>query len=166
MYKLKEAKPTDSLLIQKLAQEIFPHTYKEIITQEQIDYMMDMMYTPSLLEEKIETQSERFFIGYKEDTPFGYLSFEKKDSNYFYIQKIYVLPQFQGAKCGTFLFEEAKKIIKKECPSPIRIGLNMNKENEKALSFYKKRGMKIAGTRVHPIGHDFFMDDYILEIEI
>ena len=166
MYKLKEAKPTDSLLIQKLAQEIFPHTYKEIITQEQIDYMMDMMYTPSLLEEKIETQSERFFIGYKEDTPFGYLSFEKKESNYFYIQKIYVRPQFQGAKCGTYLFEEAKKTIKKECSGPIRIGLNMNKENEKALSFYKKRGMKIAGTRVHPIGHDFFMDDYILEIEI
>lgn len=166
MYKIKEATPKDSLLIQKLAQEIFPHTYRHLLTQEQIDYMMEMMYTPSLLEEKIKTQSERFFIGYKEETPFGYLSFEIKDSNYFYIQKIYILPQFQGAKCGTFLFEEAKSIFKNECPGPLRVGLNMNKENEKALNFYKKQGMKIVGTRVHPIGHNFFMDDYILEIEV
>ena len=42
----------------------------------------------------------------------------------------------------------------------------MNKENERALRFYEKQGMKIVGTRKQPIGHDFFMDDYILEIEL
>ncbi len=166
MYTLKEAQPSDSQLIKELAKQVFPYTYQELLTQDQIDYMMKMMYTPTLLQEKIKTQSERFFIAYKRNEPCGYLSFEKKEPNYFYIQKIYILPQFQGAKCGSFLFQEALHLFKSMCSSPLRVGLNMNKENERALRFYEKQGMKIVGTRKQPIGHDFFMDDYILEIEL
>ncbi|MBR2363886.1 MAG: hypothetical protein IKA79_01680, partial [Lentisphaeria bacterium] len=38
--------------VQLLAQQIWPETYKEILTEEQISYMMEMMYSSSVLEKE------------------------------------------------------------------------------------------------------------------
>mgnify|MGYP000846734198 FL=1 len=165
MYQLKKAAITDVELIQTMAQEVFPYTYKNMLTEKQIKYMMEMMYSNEVLQKKIKTQSESYYIASKENTPCGYLSFERLESDYFYIQKIYILPKYQGAQCGSFLFKSAMEIFRNECNSTFKVGLNMNKDNVNALKFYQKQGMNIIGSRKHPIGNGYYMDDYILEIE-
>ena len=40
MFTIRKATTADCALIQKLAQQIFPVTYKDILTPEQTDYMM------------------------------------------------------------------------------------------------------------------------------
>ena len=43
MFEIRKATKDDCPQIRQLAEQIFPATYKEIISQEQIDFMMDWM---------------------------------------------------------------------------------------------------------------------------
>ena len=44
MFVIKQATTADIPLINKLAWNVFPETYKNILSHEQIEYMMDWMY--------------------------------------------------------------------------------------------------------------------------
>ena len=46
MTDIRKATTEDIKLINELAWIAFPATYKDILTKEQIDYMMDWMYSP------------------------------------------------------------------------------------------------------------------------
>ena len=41
MFTIRKATVADCELIHKMAKEVFPATYKEILSPEQLDYMMD-----------------------------------------------------------------------------------------------------------------------------
>ena len=43
--------------------------------------------------------------------------------------------------------------------------LNVNRNN-KALKFYEHMGMRIVRERDFPIGNGYYMNDYIMELEI
>ena len=45
MFTIRKADTADCQLINKLAWQVFPETYKDILTPAQIDYMMDWMYS-------------------------------------------------------------------------------------------------------------------------
>lgn len=49
MIKIRTATVSDIPLIQEMAAQVFPATYKDIITPGQCDYMMDMMYSSASL---------------------------------------------------------------------------------------------------------------------
>lgn len=49
MLTIRRAVETDCGLIRSLADEVFPATYREIITSSQMDYMMKWMYAPEVL---------------------------------------------------------------------------------------------------------------------
>ena len=49
MFTIRKATSADCGLIHKLAWQIFPETYKEILSKEQIEYMMEWMYSFCLL---------------------------------------------------------------------------------------------------------------------
>ena len=82
-----------------------------------------------------------------------------------HLQKIYVLPYYQGAHCGSFLFREAIKYIKKVHPGPCLMELNVNRNN-KALQFYEHMGMRKLREGDFPIGNGYYMNDYIMGLEI
>ena len=44
MFKIRKATLEDIEMINRLAWIVFPHTYKEILSPEQMEYMMDWMY--------------------------------------------------------------------------------------------------------------------------
>ena len=45
--------------------EVFPATYKEILSPEQLDYMMDWMYAPDNMRKQMEEEGHVYFIAYK-----------------------------------------------------------------------------------------------------
>ena len=49
MFTIRKADTADIGLINKLAWQVFPATYKDILTKEQSDYMMEWMYSPESL---------------------------------------------------------------------------------------------------------------------
>ena len=102
---------------------------------------------------------------YDEMTPAGYLSIQPEGEHVFHLQKIYVLPSFQGMKLGKLLFEQAIRAIKELHPLPCQMRLNVNRQN-KALTFYQKMGMTKVDEGDFPIGHGFYMNDYIMGLDI
>lgn len=165
MFTIRKAKLDDCGLINKMAGEVFPATYKEILSPGQLEYMMDWMYSPDNIRKQMEEEGHVYFIAYKECTPCGYVSVQQQEENIFHLQKIYVLPYFQGAHCGSFLFREAVKYIKEVHPEPCLMELNVNRNN-KALLFYERMGMRKLREGDFPIGNGYYMNDYIMGLDI
>lgn len=107
MFTIRKATSADCGLIQKLAWQIFPETYKEILSKEQIEYMMEWMYSLESIRQQMEEEGHVYLIACEECEAAGYVSVQQQGKDLFHLQKIYVLPYYQGAHCGSFLFREA-----------------------------------------------------------
>lgn len=165
MFTIKKATTADCTLIQKLAQQIFPVTYQDILTPEQTDYMMEWMYAPDNIRRQMEEEGHVYFLAYEECEAAGYVSVQQQGEDLFHLQKIYVLPYYQGAHCGSFLFREAIRYIKEVHSGPCLMELNVNRNN-KALHFYEHMGMRKLREGDFPIGNGYYMNDYIMGMEI
>ena len=149
--------------IQNLALVTFPATYSSIISAEQIDFMMDMMYSETVLRRELEG-GVTFLMLLADETPAGFVSFGKQDNEgLFHLHKIYLLPDFQGLGYGREMFLKAEQEMRAQGAKAFE--LNVNRHN-KALDFYKKMGMSIDRSGDFDIGGGFYMNDYIMRKEL
>ena len=165
MFTIRKATTEDCALIRKLAWQVFPETYKDILAPAQIDYMMEWMYSEENIRKQMEEEGHVYLLAYEECDAAGYVSVQPEGEGLFHLQKIYVLPYYQGAHCGSFLFREAIKYIKAVHPAPCTMELNVNRHN-KALHFYEHMGMRKVREGDFPIGNGYYMNDYIMGIDI
>ena len=90
---------------------------------------------------------------------------QQEGENTFHLQKLYVLPSHQGIRLGQLLFDQAIAAIKERHPSPCQMRLNVNRHN-KALTFYQKMGMAKVDEGDFVIGNGYYMNDYIMGMDI
>ena len=165
MFVIKQATTPDIPLINKLAWNVFPETYKNILSHEQIEYMMDWMYSIENLHKQMEEEGHIYYIAYEECEAAGYVSIRQEDTDLFHLEKIYVIPYYQKYHLGKQLFQQAIKGIKEIHPAPCRMELNVNRNNP-ALGFYEHMGMKKVREGDFPIGNGYYMNDYIMGLDI
>ena len=165
MLDIRKATTADISTIQKLASEAFPHTYREILSSEQIGYMMDWMYSSESLLRQMEEERHTYFLAYHGGIPVGYLSIQPEGDGIFHLQKLYLLPACQGMGWGRQLFFHAVGVIKALHPAPCRMLLNVNRRNE-ALHFYQKMGMTKVTEGDFAIGSGFYMNDFIMGLDL
>ena len=165
MITTRKATTADISLINELATEAFPYTYREILTPEQIDYMMDWMYSPESLRRQMEEEGHHYYLIYKDGQAAGYVSIQQEGDDLFHLQKIYVLPAFWKDGLGRRLFEVAVNAIRDLHPTPCRMELNVNRHNP-ARGFYEHMGMQKVHEGDFPIGNGFYMNDYIMGMDI
>ena len=147
----------------ELALQIFPVTYQEIVEPEQIDYMMDLFYTPENLRKQYES-GQTFLIIYTEGKPSGYASYTPLNENGEYkLNKIYVDTRQQGKGLGKNLINEVISLVGNAGGKSLQ--LNVNRFN-KAVGFYKSMGFVVKKEELLDIGKGYFMDDYVMEISI
>lgn len=163
--KIRPATTSDIPIIRQLASTIFPATYKEILTPKQIDYMMDWMYSEKSLINQMVDLNHKYYLPFVNDNPAGYLSIHQEGPDLFHLEKIYVLIDYQHTKLGKALFLHVKEMIHSFHPEPCKMELNVNRNN-KALGFYQHMGMKIARQGDFPIGNGYYMNDYIMSIDL
>jgi len=165
MFSIRKATTDDCQLIQELADKIWWPTYGAILSKEQSDYMLDMMYSTAHLHQQMNELHHQYFIIFKDDKPAGYLSIETVDSHLYIFQKVYSLPELHGIGIGRFIIEKGVEYLKSIAPHPFTVMLYVNRENP-AYGFYKHVGFKDDGTRDYDIGRGYQMNDYILKMEI
>jgi hypothetical protein len=73
---VREAQPTEIPIINALARKIWMDHYPSIISMDQIEYMLEKMYSEAALQQQI-TDGNRFFILSDEHADLGYLSFSQ-----------------------------------------------------------------------------------------
>lgn len=162
--RVRRAGREDAELIRLMAEIAFPATYRDIITKEQIDYMMEWMYAPENIMKQMD-EGHVYYIGYVGDVAAGYVSVQKEGEGLYHLHKIYVLPEFQGQGCGERLFGAALQHVREREAARCRVELNVNRNN-KAVGFYRHQGMEVDRTGDFDIGNGFFMNDYIMRIDV
>jgi ribosomal protein S18 acetylase RimI-like enzyme len=165
MVKILYAGIKDIPVINSLAHNIWPVAYKDILSKAQMDYMLDLLYNPSSLQQQIQDQNHQFLILYFNDEPSGFASFSVKPglADTYKLHKLYVQTKQQGAGFGKALLNHVLYLIKKADGKYLQ--LNVNRDN-KALQFYLKQNFKIIAEEDIDIGEGYFMNDYIMQREL
>lgn len=147
-----------------LTKKIWPVAYGEILSKEQLDYMIDKFYNEPALRELIQKGHVFYVAQDDKDNYVGFVSYEINcEPNKTKIHKIYVLPETQGTGLGRQFFELVKdKAIENNQNA---IFLNVNKYNN-AIHFYMKLGFTKVKDEVIDIGNGYVMDDYVMEIDM
>ena len=151
--------------IRKAADVAFRSTYREILSAEQIDYMMEWMYSESSLLRQMTEEGHIYYIAQQNGIPVGYLSIQPEGEDAYHLQKLYILPDYQGLGWGKRMFVHATKVIKELHPAPCRMLLNVSRHNW-ALHFYQKMGMAKVSEGDFAIGGGYYMNDYIMGLDL
>jgi len=159
MTKFKSISNNDFQQVYQLASEIWNDNYKGIISQEQIDYMLNMMYNSERLQQDLDDNYQWEFI-YNNDSLIGYLAYVIIDDRVF-LSKIYLKTSAQGLGLGKLALNQVKKFAKNNNCSAVY--LTVNKGNEKGVRAYKKFGFTIIAEEITDIGDGYVMDDYVFE---
>jgi len=169
-YSVIRAGEDDLQSIHDMAEIVFRHTYRDILSPEQMEYMMDWMYSLPNLRRQLE-EGHVYHIALDGNRPCGYVSvqpdrIDEDSAEVFHLQKIYVLPSEQGTGLGRLLFNTATDFVRSQADKfPVRIELNVNRSNP-AVGFYEHLGMRILRQGDFHIGNGFYMNDYIMGIDI
>jgi len=148
--------------IRAIAKEVWPIAYGSILSNEQLNYMMEMMYTIEALQIQSEIKKHHFILVMEDKKALGFASYEMNydKTNQTKIHKIYILFTQQGKGNGKMLIDYIENEAKKHHQKTLI--LNVNKYND-ALHFYKKVGFSISFEEVIPIGNGYVMDDYVMQ---
>lgn len=158
---------TESIpLIERLSSEIWHQVYSSLISTEQINFMLNMMYSRSSLEKQILELEHQFIIISTDEEAVGYASYSLKSAaepTIFRLNKLYLQPDNHGKGMGKAMIQF---IINETIPLGAKfLELNVNKANP-TVTFYKKFGFTITEETVLQIGEGFVMDDYIMTLKI
>ena len=145
-----------------LAPAIWQYAYGKILSQEQIGYMLNMMYAQEVLQADFDRGVKFRLIKSGEET-IGFFSFFEYGDDHATIKldKLYLLPAYHGRGIGSMALRHLA-----ECASDAgygRLRLNVNKNNLRAIAAYTRNGFKKKESVKIDIGSGFFMDDFIME---
>lgn len=160
MIEIKTASKADVPLIQQLAYAIWSVAYKDILSKDQLAYMLDKMHSIEALTKLID-DGHQFIIPYEDGIAKGYACFKIYDDKA-RIEKLYVLPDQHKKGIGKLLLNH---IFEKSKPSVNIIELNVNRYN-KAIDFYKRISFEIVKEVDVPIGEGYFMNDYVMSLTL
>ncbi|MEC5142693.1 GNAT family N-acetyltransferase [Chitinophaga sp. 212800010-3] len=159
-YQIKAATVSDIPVIQDLTEKIWRPTYQSILTPEQIEYMIDMMYSTEALQRQISELKHQFLILLDNEKPIGFASYSTTDaSNIFKLHKIYLDLSYQGKGVGKFLLLQVAEQVKNRGADILE--LDVNRFN-KARLFYEKQGFSVYKEKNTDIGNGYLMEDYVM----
>lgn len=164
MTEIRLATLKDIPLINEMASVVWPYTYSEMMSKEQLEYMFEMMYSFDSIEKQMTEKKHTYFILFKDNNPQAYISVHIPENKVLYIEKIYVLPNAQGKGYGNKMLKKAQEYAHSLSLDFLR--LNLNRHNNNALNFYTHLGFKIISDRDLHIGQGFYMNDYIMEKQL
>jgi len=148
----------DIPLIRELTFKVWPQTYADIISKEQIEYMLEMMYSEASLQKQMNDGC-RFIIVNDGVEAVGFASFQEIEPTVFKLHKIYVLFSQQGKGTGRFLINYIINEIQKEKATALELQVN---RTNKAKNFYEKLGFIVIEEKDFDIGNGYLMQDYIM----
>lgn len=154
------ASKKDIKLIQDLARESWQSTYAHILRQEQIDYMLEMMYSETTLLKHFDNPNYFYYLVTDRHQYFGFFGYEKHaQPKTTKLHRIYFLSRAQGRGLGKMSLDFIKQEALKNGDEQVLLTVN---KNNSALQFYQSQGFEISSEAVFDIGGGYVMDDFIM----
>lgn len=163
MFVIRKATVKDIPLIRQLTFAIWPQTYTQLLTKEQIEYMLQLIYSETSLQKQMEIDGCTFIIIYEDNKPVAFASYSQTKPQVWKLNKIYVLATQQGKGTGKFIINFIVEEIKQQNAKALQLQV---KRDNPAQDFYKKLGFTIIETADFDIGNGYFMKDYVMELSL
>ncbi|MCI8850651.1 MAG: GNAT family N-acetyltransferase [Erysipelotrichaceae bacterium] len=145
------------------AKEIWNEYFTSLISQTQIDYMVEKFQSAPALKKAIFENSYTYYMVCDNDKPIAYCGIQVQKDRLF-LSKLYVKKAYRKQGISSWLLKSCIEYAKKHrCHA---IYLTCNKYNENSLAMYHHKGFQIIDTQEAEIGEGFIMDDYILELAL
>jgi GNAT superfamily N-acetyltransferase len=151
----QKATVSDIPLIRTLAETIWWKHYPDMISDDQIAYMLDKMYSENSIKEQM-SNGQHYTLIYADNVAVGYYAVTEKEPRRFFLNKFYVDTERHRKGIGSAAF----KNILKYCKGYEEIALQVNRRNVKAVNFYFKHGFTIAYAKDFDFGGGYSMDDF------
>ncbi len=159
-----DVKPVTNIReLAQLTSEIWHEYWVEILSPEQINYMVEKFQSEEAITKQIAEENYTYFYIEQDNNIAGYIGLSKKE-NYLFLSKLYIKKDFRHQGIGTQVFEFIKDFALKN--NYQRIILTVNKYNSNTIKAYNKWGFKEIDSVVTDIGNGFVMDDYIMEYSL
>lgn len=146
-------------IVSDLAHRIWPQVYPSIISEEQIRYMLEWMYSPEALRRDIRDKRVTYALIRLGGEVAGYIGCGPEEDALF-LHKLYLLPEHAGRGLGAaaldWVFRRAG-----EMGLPL-VKLRVNKSNTGAVRAYLRAGFVFEQDIIADIGGGFVMDDHVM----
>ncbi|NOT50818.1 MAG: GNAT family N-acetyltransferase [Chitinophagaceae bacterium] len=159
VFDIRKATAENIPLIRELTYKVWPQTYAAVLSQLQINYMLEMMYSPASLQKQMNDGAQ-FILVYDSAEPAGFASYQETEPSIYKLHKIYVLPSQQGKGTGRFVIDHIINEISNKNGKALQLQVN---RHNKAKSFYERLGFTVIDEINLDIGNGFFMNDYVME---
>ncbi len=147
-----------------LACEIWHECFTDIISEGQIDYMVEKFQSYEAMKGQISSQGYVYHDVFCDGKLCGYFAVKAESDDRFFLSKLYLHKDSRGKGIASQMlakvFTEARNAGKK------KVYLTVNKHNDHAIEVYRKTGFVTADAVVTDIGGGYVMDDYIMEYNL
>lgn len=151
------------LSLSAMAEEIWHEHFDKLLGIPQVDYMLEKFLSPEALRRQIEEEDYEFFLISYDYTFAGFSGIREKDGALF-LSKLYIHEDFRGKHISTEMLKKFTELCKMR--GLHKIWLTCNKHNEHPLDVYRHFGFRPVREECTDIGGGYFMDDYIMELNV
>lgn len=152
--------PQEVDAVSALARVVWQATYPALISQAQIDAMLDDRYTAARIHPQLDDPQHAWWVARQEQTLVGF-AHAALDGTDCKLDKLYVHPDSQRQGIGNTLLHVIQGWARQR--QARRLWMQVNRGNSQAIAAYRKYGFRIVESRVFDIGHGFVMDDHVME---
>ncbi len=157
MITIKTASFDDIETIRQLADKIWHEAYAEILSPEQISYMLNWMYSSETIKKEI-IEGSSWEVIVEGNTPIGFISTTVEGTS-LKLSKLYINPAYHSKGYGQESLNHIKEMARGKGIQSVY--LTVNKGNLKAMKAYEKAGFTRTDSKVFDIGGGYVMDDFI-----
>lgn len=149
--------------VSTLAEEIWREHYTPIIGSKQVDYMLEKFQSPDAVRNQIDSNELIYYLLYTDQRPAGYFAIQVR-ANEVFLSKLYVARSSRRLGLAKNAIDFIRNVAADNCLQ--RISLTINKNNSDSLAAYERLGFKNEKAMVTDIGNGFYMDDYLMVLEV
>lgn len=144
-----------------MAAGIWPTAYRGIISESQILYMLSSMYDPAKLQREMQVERIRYFWIDNGGSRVGFMAAGPVSAGAACaLHKCYLQEDRQGKGIGSAAMTLLITIL--EQAGVPALELRVNRNNSRAIGFYRKNHFEIFAGDCLEIGGGFVMDDFLM----
>lgn len=147
------------------ANEVWHEFFPCILTDEQIDYMVEKFQSYKAMKEQLANGYE-YYLFWVDGEIAGYTGIhpetdEETGQKKLFLSKLYLKKDFRGRGLASKAFEFLEDYCKKMHLDAI--WLTVNRHNSHTIAVYEKKGFVTVREQVADIGQGYVMDDFVME---
>ena len=164
MLTMHEARTNEEIArVAQLADAIWHQHYADILSAEQIDYMVDKFQSAPALRRQREEEGYHYLLLQWDGEDAGFCGYNIQNGALF-LSKLYIRQACRRNGIARRVLQTL--IVRAQQAKAVKIWLTVNRYNEGSIAAYEAFGFKTVRAEVTDIGHGFVMDDWIMEKQI